>query len=122
MPRGCDLNLAGRYRLSIKPFWRYQLEDDGTHVTLRPADPPDGGDPDAMAMALSRTSRGLLGMVTGHARSVSGARCPVSFPAQLIACSPEGLTVRSEDELSLDDQCQMRRTSAAPTDKVLLRE
>lgn len=122
VPRGCEINLSGRYRLQRKPSLRYLVTDDGEHLLARPLDALDGGDPAAMAMVLDRTPRGFVGKIVGYARTAAGALCPVTFAAELIACGPEGLTVRSEDSVSVDEQCRVRRLEGSATEKVLVRE
>lgn len=122
VPRGCDINLAGHYRLQKRPALRYLVEDDGTHLVARPAAPDDAGTDDSMGLVADRTARGFVGLVVGYARTPSGARCPVTFKAEIVACDPGGLTVRSEDAVSLDDECRIRRPAGAATEKVLVRE
>ena len=122
VPKGCDINLAGHYRLARKPGTHYQLEDDGVHLIVRPVVAPDGGSPEAMAMALDRTGQGFWGLVVGSARTAGGVECPVSFKASIVACDAQGVTVRSDDAASLDEQCHQRRRQDSATEKLLLRE
>jgi len=120
VPRGCDINLGGSYRLEARPSVKYRLEDDGTHVTLRLASTADAGG-EATAFTATRTHQGFLGLVTAQATSPGGRLCAVSFRAEIVSCRAEGLTIRSDDTATLDDTCQARGVGAA-TDKVLLRD
>jgi len=127
VPKGCDINLAGRYKLGAKPYWTYLVEDDGVHLVAKRTDLPDAGavaEPGRQpGLVLDRTARGFVGFELGFAASPSGNRCPVTFRAELTACAPQGLTVRSEDAVSLDDQCRLQRpASAAASEKVLVRQ
>jgi hypothetical protein len=122
VPKGCDINLAGRYHLARRPLWRYLVEDDGDQLVARPLDSGDGGGSEAMAMVLDRTGHGFVGTLSGSARAASGELCPVAFKAQIVACDGDGVTVRSDDAISLDGQCRMRRVEGQVTDKVLVRE
>ena len=126
VPKGCDVNLAGLYHLARRPGWHYLVEDDGERLVARPVEASDGGAvsvDEAMSMALERTARGFVGTLSGTARAASGEVCPVSFQAQIVACDGAGVTVRSDDALSLDAQCRTRRAEyRAATDKVLVRE
>ncbi len=131
VPKGCDINLGGRYKLWKKPFWTYLLEDDGVHVIAKRVDLPDAGAPsppgasEASGLVLDRTARGFLGHELGFARSPSGTRCPVTFRAEIVSCDAQGVTLRSEDTVALDDQCRIQRPAAgagSTTEKVLVRQ
>jgi hypothetical protein len=122
VPRGCDINLAGLYHLAQRPSPRYRLEDDGVRLIARPLDAPDGGNPEAMTMALDRTGKGFVGLVVGSARTAGGTDCPVSFKASIVACDAQGVTVRSDDAASLDEACHQRRQPGSATEKLLLRD
>jgi len=121
VPRGCEVNLGGVYRLAKRPHWRYQVDDDGEHLTARPLGLADGGAA-PMTMVLDRTARGFVGMIAGTASTASGTACPVAFAAEIVACDAAGLTVRSADELQLDEQCRLRPSASAPVERVLWRE
>ncbi|HEY3448065.1 MAG TPA: hypothetical protein VGK67_17035 [Myxococcales bacterium] len=132
VPKGCDINLGGRYKLSKKPFWTYQVEDDGVHLVAKRADLPDAGEPaepdraprpSEPGLVLERTARGFVGNELGFARSPSGTQCPVTFRAEIVACDAQGFTVRSEDSVALDDQCHIQRSGpASASEKVLVRQ
>ncbi len=121
VPRGCDINLSGRYHLRGRSPARYEVEDDGFHLTAR-ALGLDASQTSAMSLWLERTPKGFVGHVLGTARTVGGRECPVAFPAALIACRAEDLVIQSADELSVDEQCQVRESPQAVTEKVLERE
>jgi hypothetical protein len=121
VPKGCEINLAGRYRLAKKPHGRFEVEDDGTHLTARPIGAGDAG-PDLGAVVLDRTAKGFVGLVVGTARTATGVDCPVAFRAELVACTSEELTLRSDDSVTVDERCRMRRDAASATEKVLVRE
>lgn len=117
VPRGCELNLRGRYRLAGRVPLTYLVEDDGTHLLLR----LEGVDAGAEALALTRTAKGFVGVVTGQAKAPGGTLCAVSFRAELVACRADALVLRSEDAVKVDDACQLREPAPA-TEKTLLRE
>ena len=124
VPKGCDINLAGRYKLATKPYWTYLVEDDGDHLMAVRTDLPDGGTAEQPpGMVADRTPRGFLGHELGFARSASGARCPVTFLIEITACTPQGLTVRVEAPIALDDQCRIQRSpDGATSEKILVRQ
>ena len=121
VPKGCEINLSGRYRLSKKPGGRFEVEDDGTHLTARPIGGFDGGS-DPGALTADRTPNGFVGLVLGTARTATGKDCAVAFKAEIVACSAQGVTLRSDDAVAVDEKCRMRRDEGSATDKVLLRE
>lgn len=121
VPRGCDINLTGRYRLAGRAEARYEIEDDGHHLTARAlgAGASEGG---GMTLALDRTARGFVGHVLGTARTEGGRECPVAFSASLVACHAEGIVLQSADELKVDEQCRLRERPQSVSEKVLERE
>jgi len=122
VPKGCEINLAGRYHLEKKPAWRYVVADDGIHLLAQLQTSADTGTKDAMTLALDRTAEGFVGMVVGNASTAGGVACPVAFKAAIIGCDPESVTLRSDDAVTLDEQCRMHAVEGSTTDKVLVRE
>jgi len=122
VPRGCEVNLSGSYRLSSgRSAARYSVTDDGTRLTAR-ALAEDAAQAPGMALVLDRTPKGFVGQVVGTARTEGGRDCPVAFSAALTACSAEAIVVRSVDELKVDERCRLRESAQAVSEKVLERE
>ncbi len=119
VPRGCEINLGGSYHLRGKPELHYSLEDDGAHLVVRPQG-RDAGETGA-AMILDRGPRGFTGMVVGYAVTAGGKRCPISFQAEVVACAPGEVTVRSQDEAAIDERCAITSARVA-TEKVLQKD
>lgn len=122
VPHGCEINLGGKYRLAGKPVRRYLAEDDGAHLVVRPLSVPDAGPDETMIARLDRTPKGLVGTISGSARTVGGAVCPVAFKAEIVACGPDALTLRSEDATDIDDRCRARPVEGSVSEKMLIRE
>lgn len=121
VPRGCDINLTGRYRLAGRAEARYEVIDDGHHLSAR-ALGADASEGSGMTLALDRTARGFIGHVLGTARTEGGRECPVAFSASLVACHAEDIVLQSADELNVDEQCRLRERPQAVSEKVLERE
>lgn len=121
VPRGCDVNLAGRYRLAGRASARYELSDDGLHLTAR-ALGADASEAGGMSLSLNRTAKGFVGRVSGTARTAGGRECAVAFPAALVACRAQEIVIQSADELEVDEQCRQRESPRSVTEKVLERE
>jgi hypothetical protein len=108
VPPGCEANLSGTYAHRDDNTYRYTISDDGQHLRLR-AFRQYGGTRVELAttseVELQRTATGIHGesIVAAHTRL--GQPCPVRFPYELTACSAEGLTLRTAQQLGLNDQC-----------------
>ncbi len=120
VPRGCEVNLSGRYHLLGKGSARYAATDDGVHLMLRSLG-EDAGAPE-MVLVMDRTPRGFVGLVVGNSKTDGGPECPVAFSAELTSCSAEGIVVRSVDELRVDGRCRLSESAEASSEKVLERE
>lgn len=120
VPRGCEVNLSGRYHLLGRSAARYAVTDDGVHLMLHALGEDAGAK--EMALVMDRTPQGFVGLVVGNAKTDGGPDCPVAFSAALTSCSAEGIVVRSVDELEVDERCRLRESAEAISEKVLVRE
>lgn len=147
IPKGCDLNLSGEYHFAKKLRYRYLVEDDGTRIVVRRLEPEkqskhakkkevpaNDNTPgahqtdrkelgDDSEMNLERTGTGFVGFIKAGVRVPSGKTCQVSFQAQIIACSANSISIRSEDSLAVDESCTARKIdSETATEKLLLKD
>ncbi len=121
VPAGCEQNLAGTYAHALNDSFRYRATDDGKTLVLEvergqqaPSDGADGGTAPSEAsqrIVLTRTPGGFVGATRALAFP-QGAKCEVEFPAELTACTPEGLTLLSADEIAVSASSCARAESA----------
>ena len=119
IPSGCASSLAGRWVHAADPGYTYLASDDGRLLTLQQLSPtplavatPDGGTKGA-EIRLERTGEGFSGEV--HAQAMVAERvCDVSFPAEVVSCSPDELTLRATPSRSIDATCQVAPMTPAP--------
>jgi hypothetical protein len=112
VPAGCLRNQSGEYVHAGNPAYRYLGRDDGGTLVLvlEEGPPADGGArpalPASPRVVLDRTSHGFVGHTEARTFSASGQVCAASFPTEVVACPPDGLTLRAAF-ITLDDQCQV---------------
>jgi hypothetical protein len=74
------------------------------------------------AVVLAPAPDRLKGSMATTAPTKSGKQCPVTFQWDVVACTPERITVKSEQEFGLAEDCS-RLPGEAPdlADNVLVR-
>jgi hypothetical protein len=112
VPPGCELSLAGNYHHQDDASFRYDIADDGSTVTIH-AFRQYGQTREEIAstaaiISLQRTPEGLRGSASTQAKTLSGQKtCTVSFPYEVTACTPTGITLRTVHELRLTETCEL---------------
>lgn len=119
IPEGCEVSQAGQYRHSQNASFRYRADDDGGFLQLLVERPTlDGGfaaEDGGATISLTRTPNGFLGSTEATVFTPRGARCPVSFPTEVVGCPDGGLVLRAAVTASVDDNCQLpKKVAPAP--------
>lgn len=121
VPKGCEINLGGAYHNPKDASFKYAVRDDGAHVTIDVKAPLAKGE-QPMVFELDRTHAGLSGAIKGEVQTGFGKRCPVSFKAEIVACSAQGITVRAEEAYGIGDDCQRTEGSAETIENQFVRD
>ncbi len=118
LPPGCEASLAGQYHHEEDETYRYDVTDDGKAVVIsayrqhgaarEPLPEEEGA---AGVIRLQRTPEGFAGSAKGVATTHSGESCEVEFPYQVVACSPQGLTLNTHHEFTLNEDCSVEDES-----------
>ncbi len=106
VPKGCEADLSGVYQHSDDGTWHYLASDDAGVLVLRAYRAESDGGLPAATVVLRRGNQGFNGEVLGKAMLPSGQECDVRLPAEVRACSPDGLTLASQASTAVGEGCQ----------------
>ena len=111
VPPGCELNLAGTYKLQDDATFRYDVTDDGTaihvHAFHQFGETRKDINSPAAEFELRRTPEGIHGSATTQSKTLSGAKtCEVLFPYEFTACVGNTVTFRTVQQVKLGEDCK----------------
>lgn len=106
VPSGCLADQSGDYVHAGNPAYRYRGADDGGTLVLVLVPEDRAGTQRAPRVVLERTPGGFSGRTEARAFTPSGQDCAISFPAEVVACGRDGLTLRAAASALMDEQCQ----------------
>jgi hypothetical protein len=106
IPPGCEALLTGTWLHATVPGWRYEATDDGTTVRMQVFPPPSVAG-EGSTVELRRTPDGFVGQAESLVATPGGPPCRARFDAELLACEPGALVLRSVASASVDARCRM---------------
>ncbi len=102
----CAQDLSGTWRHADDATYRFRAVDEGKVVTMEPFREGGGvaGQP-PMRVALEAAPDKLAGWATTTAKTPLGKECTVRFQFDVVACETDRITVRSEQEYGMGEDC-----------------
>ncbi len=103
----CDRNLSGQWRHADDATYRFRISDQTSAITVAPFREGGGvaGGP-TYAIALTPSMNKLAGFAATTATTPGGHICQVNFQWDVVACTDDRITVRSEQEYGVGEDCQ----------------